>query len=360
MKKRGIKGTYFVYCCLLLEFLACAGGPVKAPPTLVGLDKSKYLDGGSMEYVTFFTPHGTQVSKAFVRNGILFKNPRAKATVLVCHGFMCDKFDTAFLRRFIFSNYNVMIFDFRAHGEHIDSEQCCTFGRDEAYDVIGAVSYIKSRQDLNNLPLIAYGFSMGAVAAIQAQATMQELLSEPEHQSSLKITKNSLFDALILDCPYDHSENVIKQCLGQLKITILGYTFNLPGKSLLERYAYNHYVQKLFKVLLKTISHMDPTATNTYIYPVSPAESVKKITIPCFFIHCYNDEKVPVGSAHALYNNIKGYKRLWITQGRRHFDSIFFNSDKYVYKINRFIQQLLDDQLSQKVNQEKIISDIKA
>ena len=33
------------------------------------------------------------------RPAILVRYPEAKATILICHGFMCDKFDAGFLRR---------------------------------------------------------------------------------------------------------------------------------------------------------------------------------------------------------------------------------------------------------------------
>src|SRR5262249_51019337 len=57
-------------------------------------------------------------AKRIERNGVLVRYKDAIATVLICHGFMCDKFDVSFLRRlFKKGRYNVMSFDFRAHGE---------------------------------------------------------------------------------------------------------------------------------------------------------------------------------------------------------------------------------------------------
>jgi pimeloyl-ACP methyl ester carboxylesterase len=307
----------------------------------------KYLNGGHMEEVVFHSYLVGEKDKPVVRTGILYTNPKAKATVLVCHGFMCDKIDAGFLRKFLFNDYNVFIFDFRAHGAHIKPEHCCTFGRDEAFDVLGAVQYLRNRPDLADLPLFAYGFSMGAVAAIQAAAFAKVNLNK------------DIFAGLILDCPYDNSQNVIKRAIENLKFTILGFTFNLPGKSLLERYAFNPWVQWVLKTALKTIAHLDATATNTYIYPVSPARSLKNIYSPCFFIHCFNDEKVTVQAARNVYASARGYKRLWITQGRRHFDSIFYNPEKYVRKVNRFMEQALNGELERKAKKQKILSDVK-
>jgi uncharacterized protein len=302
--------------------------------------QKKYLNGGLLQYITFTAQQEEDsAKKALQRNGILFIKPDARATILICHGFMCDKFDIGFLRRTVFPHYNVMVFDFRAHGENVDEEQCCTFGRDEAFDVIGAVNYLKSRDDIKHLPRIAYGFSMGAAAAIAAQA------KDP-----------SLFEALILDCPYDATDTVIKRSLDKLTFSLFGYSFEIPGKTLLAKFAYNSFVQSCIKMLLKTVASIDVMKTNTQIYPFSPAEAVKNIYAPCFFIQCKNDEKVPVKSAKLLFNNAQGYKRLWITEGRRHYDSIFYNPDKYMYKVNAFIMTVLNGDTMVKC-QQKILGD---
>ena len=144
---------------------------------------SKYLPGTIEEKVIFYSRENVTSDKKIARKGILFKRPNAKATVLICHGFMCDKFDISFLH-LMFQDYNSMTFDFRAHGEDIEN-QACTFGRDEAYDVIAAANFIKNHQELKNKPLYVYAFSMGAAASIIAQAQDKKL-----------------FNAMILDCPF--------------------------------------------------------------------------------------------------------------------------------------------------------------
>ncbi len=303
-------------------------------------EHNKYIgSNNSLEKISFHSKLNEVSEETILRNGFLLKRNNAKAIVFIFNGFMCDKFDSSFLRASLFPQFHVVTFDFRAHGENIDECQCCTFGKDEAYDVIAAVDYIKSRPDLKNLPRIAYGFSMGAVAAIQAQALQQDL-----------------FNLMILDCPYDHSKNVIKRGLQNMRFSFLGYNFALPGISFLEKYAFHPYIQSLLKILLKTVSKMDATTTNTYIYPVSPVYSMKKIAVPCLFIHCLNDEKVPVESAENLFQNAAGFKVLWKTAGRHHFDSFFYNPEKYAYVVAKFIAMILDKSFIQK-KQQKIIQD---
>lgn len=305
--------------------------------------QKKYCNGAVMHPVIFTSPQEIGAAQVIERKGVITKRPGAKATILICHGYMCNKDDTA-LFRLIFQNYNVMTFDFRAHGEKVDESHCCTFGKDEMCDVLSAVNLIKSDPDLKNLPLIVYGFSMGAVASIRAQAE-----------------DSSLFDGMILDCPYDKSENVIKNAINSATITLFGYKFHIPGRSFLERFAFNPYVQSFLKVVLKTVVNMNPDGTNTRIYPLNPVDSMQKISVPCFFIHCRHDEKVPLEAGKAVYAQAQGPKRFWVTNGRRHFDSFFYNPEKYVYRVNKFIESILtkkiDDEPHERIFEDEEVVD---
>lgn len=299
--------------------------------------QKKYFGTAQEEAVTFYVQQNAHTNNTIARNGVLVRKPDARATVLICHGFMCDKDDIRFLRS-IFADYNTLTFDFRAHGENIEG-QCCTFGRDEAYDVIGAVKFIKSQPDLKDKPVIAYGFSMGAAASIIAQSM-----------------DNSLFTAAIWDCPFDSTENIIGRGIENLKITMFGHDFAIPCRSFLHKYAYNPYVQSLLKVALKAVAKMDATQVNTCIAPVNPAQAIKHVAIPCLIIGCRNDEKAPIEAVRSVYDGAAGYKRLWVTNGRRHFDSFFYNPEKYVYKVKQFIEKVLDDTLAH-TQQQKITED---
>ncbi|MFA6066028.1 MAG: alpha/beta hydrolase [Candidatus Babeliaceae bacterium] len=299
---------------------------------------SKYIKGIE-KHITFTAHKDGNSTSTILRNGILIIKPGAKATILMCHGFMCDKTDTQFLRN-IFEQYNTMTFDFRGHGENTQG-QCCSLGRDEAYDVIGAVRFIKSQPGLTHLPLIVYGFSMGSAASIRAQSL-----------------DKTLFDGAILDCPFDSTENVLARSIEKLKISFFGHEITLPARvqSFFHKYAYNHYVQSMLKFLLKAVAHMDATPINTCIKHVDPHEDIKKITVPVLIIGCINDDKVPQEAVESVYAGAAGYKRLWITNGRHHFDSYFFNPEKYTYKVQKFIENIITKQYQQKI-QQKILKD---
>jgi len=312
----------------------------------------KYLNG-TREHITFSVPESATSHKTITRQGVLVKRKGARATLLIVHGFMCDKHDVDFLSlllgEYVFQpknqddirqpalldvyRYNTFTIDLRAHGEN-NQGQCCTFGRDEALDVLAAARYLKTRSDLNTVPLGVYGFSMGAVSSILAQA------------------QDPIFDFGISDCPFDSTENIIGRGLEHLKIVVWGYEFPVPGRSLLHRYAYNSYVQSFLKFILKTVSKMDSGQVATCIVPVNTVEKAKYLTKPWFFITCKKDEKAPVEAVKKVYDQVQGFKRLLITDGRHHFDSLFYNPARYQYKVHNFMRKILNDTYKAKVTQK--------
>lgn len=301
--------------------------------------KSKTIKDATVEHVLIYPQEHEGSYRKITRKGILVHYPEAIGTVLFCHGFMCDKYDVGMMRRlFKRGKYNSMTFDFRAHGEDIEG-QYCTFGRDEALDVIAAAKFLHNHPQLKNKDVYVYGFSMGAVAAIEAQS------KDP-----------SLFQAMILDCPFDSSENIIKKGLDNLKISLFGYEFEIPGRRFLQKYAFHPYVQSLVKTVLKTVSQMNTHNIQTNICPIHPAESIKRVTVPCYFIHCKHDEKVSILAIESVYNNAAGWKRLWSTNGRWHYDSFFYNPEKYIENVRKFLNQVQSGELYMQLR-EKIIVD---
>src|SRR5579872_6155630 len=94
------------------------------------------IQGAIVEKVALYPIEHKGSLKRIERNGLLIRYKDAVGTVLMCHGFMCDKYDQGILRRvFPRGRYNTMTFDFRAHGEKTQG-QSCTLGKDEALDVI--------------------------------------------------------------------------------------------------------------------------------------------------------------------------------------------------------------------------------
>ncbi|MFC1841917.1 alpha/beta hydrolase [Candidatus Dependentiae bacterium] len=296
-------------------------------------------EGAQVEKVALYSKKSDSSDQKIIRNGVLLKRDGAKGTILFCHGFTCDKDDIGFLR-YMFKDYNCMTFDFRAHGENAEG-QCCTLGKNEAYDVIAAARFLRAHPDLQGVPLLVYAFSMGAVASIEAQAK-----------------DNSLFDGMVLDCPFDSAENVIKQGLDNKKISIFGYEFHVPCRQILKKYVFHPYIQSFVKTLLKTFSKFGSDNIKTFICHIQPSESIKKISVPCFFIHCKNDEKISIESIKTVYYNAGSkYKKLWITNGRKHFDSFFYNPEKYEERVVKFVGKVVSGAMDKKYK-HKIVEEM--
>lgn len=322
-------------------FLSCGYLESKVNALYPAQEKHQRLNlfkDATEERVTFQSRESYDSDKKISRHGILIKRPNAKATVLICHGFMCDKYDVSFLHM-MFTQYNSMAFDFRGHGDDKD-DQYCTLGRNESYDVIAAAEFLRNHPELKGTPLIVYGFSMGAAAAIVAQA------GNPK-----------LFDAMILDCPFDSSDKLLDRGMSQLKINVFGYKVPLPGSQLLKSYAYSPYVQSLLKSILRTFTQFSAESMQVNFKPVYPEEAIKYVDIPCLFIACVNDTKSPEEAVLSVYNGAKGFKRCWIDpDGRRHYDTIFRQTLRYFYKVAIFIEKVLDGSYKNKV-QAKVKKD---
>lgn len=291
-----------------------------------------------VEKVSIYPQKNSISTEKIARKGILIRRDNAKANILMSHGFMCNKFDIGFLRGLFGPEYNFLAYDFRAHGEDVD-DQTSTLGRDEALDVIAAANFMKHHPKIKDLPLIAYGFSMGAASSIEAQAQYPDL-----------------FKAMILDCPFDSIENVLKRSINTMTISMFGYKIYVPGRQLLHKYALHPYVQEAIKPMLRLSANMDPRNINVHICPVKPQESIKKITIPCLFICCKNDARVSIDAIKSVYDGARGYKRLWLTDGRSHCDSFFYNPECYSKQLNKFVKAVLDGSIYKK-RQAKIIED---
>jgi len=327
-------GAIVFYACVHADF-------PRVPGNVYGelLSSNEHqIKNSVVEEIALYPKKMARSRQRIMRKANLVKRNKAKGVVLISHGFMCSKEDVGFLRA-LFPHCHCMTFDMRAHGEHKEG-QYCTLGRDEALDVAAAALYLRSRDDLKGLPLLVYGFSMGAVAAIEAQAK-----------------DSDLFDGMILDCPFESSENVIKKGLDNMKISLFGYQVSIPGRSLMEKYIFHPYVQSFVKAMLKAFAQLDSKDIRAFVYPVTPVKSVAKIEVPLYLIGCKNDKKIPIESIKRIYANAaSGYKKLWISNGRQHYDSYFYNPELYARRVGKFARRLCTGKLKG-VKKEKITID---
>lgn len=90
-------------------------------------------------------------------------------TVILCHGLGANKANQLVMAQdLVPSGYNVLAFDFRAHG--LSGGQLSTFGDLERRDVLGAVRWLRATRPTESQKIFGLGASMGAAALIAAAA----------------------------------------------------------------------------------------------------------------------------------------------------------------------------------------------
>lgn len=309
-------------------------------------EKAQTLSGFHVQSIEFPVQKNQESTQKFMRKGFLVIRPNAIGTVIICHGYTHSKHE-AFFFQILFSHFNVLAFDFRGHGELVDKGQYSTIGRDEVFDVLGAVSFVKSHPDLKNIPIFGFGFSMGAVSLLQAQA------QDP-----------SAFELLILDSPFDSSDDCMQRGIEKLlTVSLFGKQRQLPGKSLIMKMLYSDTMRPVVKRFFQWASGMNPYKIPTKFVPVLPIKHANEIKVPCMFISCSQDRSVSVDCVKRLYDAVNGpFKRLWITQGIKHCGSCMSQPELYAYNVNKFIKDVFDKNFAEpsKIIDEGVILQVTA
>lgn len=299
----------------------------------------KQMEQMRVEAVSFESQESEVSEKKIKRKAFLALRPNALGTIVFCHGYTHSKHEAFFFKTF-FPNFHALAFDFRAHGE-LTNGQYSTIGADEIHDVAAAVEFVKAHPELKDKPVIGFGFSMGAVSLLRAQARW-----------------GNLFDALIVDTPFESSTKRMSEGLdSMMSYKFLGRSYRLPGKNLIMKSLYSERMRPIINPIFRWISSFDPHKVPTKFVAVEPIDTVSKITIPCMFIACVRDGQVPVEAVRSLYDNVgSSYKRMWITQGVNHCTAYLTNPELYWYRLNKFVKKVLDGPEAMKV-QEKIVDD---
>jgi fermentation-respiration switch protein FrsA (DUF1100 family) len=220
--------------------------------------------------------------------------PETPAPVIVlCHGIWTGRRECLPLAlRFHAAGYNVLTFDFRAHG--LSDGRFTSVGHHETNDVLGAIEHVKGRPEVDKARIGAVGFSMGAAAAIQAAARGDDIA------------------ALVADSAYATFLDAAKY-----SFHVVTRVPHFPIAPMAMRWA--KWMVKIDAGKLRPID---------VIGRISPR--------PVLIAHGELDEIVPVRHAHSLFQAAGEPKELWIDPQAHHVGARDMDTDGYFVRIQEF------------------------
>jgi pimeloyl-ACP methyl ester carboxylesterase len=124
------------------------------------------------------------------REGWFFPGFRGAPTIILCHGYGSSKGELLTLVSALQDHqYNVLVFDFAAHGAN---DGITTFGYREADEVRAAIDVVAARNDVAAASFGLWGYNLGAYAALR----------EAENDKRVR--------AMVLDSVYDTPQQMVK------------------------------------------------------------------------------------------------------------------------------------------------------
>jgi fermentation-respiration switch protein FrsA (DUF1100 family) len=247
--------------------------------------------GLAWEDVTFRTADGVDIRAWFLPAA---PDPtRAKGTIIQGHGYVASRHaDLRYPAFLVPGGYNVLMLDFRAHGES-GGEQT-SVGYVEHHDVRAALDYLRAR-GLERVGVM--GFSMGAVVAIVSGALCPAIAG------------------VVAESSYARFARPLAQILHDW-----GYPWpvaNLGGELGIRFVARNLGFDAAEAAPVRLIGRISPR--------------------PVFIIHGEADPLIPVSEAHALYAAANEPKQLWIAPGAVHDGGAFaLYPDEYRHRVLAF------------------------
>ncbi len=266
---------FLVVFSLLTFFMSIH--PMKIITNLVPSDL-----GLKYEEITFKSADGIKLSGWFIPNN------KAKATVIVMHGYPADKANLLGIAEFLAKDFNVFLFDFRSFGKSEGSYT--TVGYLEKNDLLGAIEYLRKEKNITKIGL--YGFSLGGAVAL--------------------ITNHENVKAIVTDSAYARLSHMVQHMYR------IFFVFKYPLT----------YLTKLYGIIFLKINVDD----------VNPVDNIKNLKVPILIIHAEKDSQIPINEAYLLHNANKKAE-LWIVENAEHGMTHSINPEKYEKRVVRFFDE---------------------
>lgn len=250
------------------------------------------------EDVKFTTSDGLKLAGWFIpsKKTCLPAGRKKEPVIIFCHGHPANRTELLDLAPAFISNYNLLLFDFRGLGE---SEGLYTaLGAKESRDLIGAINYLKTRDDVDIQKIGVLGFSMGGAVALMTAENCSEIR------------------AVVADSAYANLVKTIEE---------VGFKGFGPAKKMMTSFSI-FMAQKFF---------------NIDIREVSPEESVKKLKIPIFLIHARDDQRISFENSKTIYEAAQCPKEFWLVPNGGHEAVWQEKKEEYQKRVLDFFQKHL-------------------
>lgn len=218
-----------------------------------------------------------------------------RKTIVVLHGYPASKGDLLPLSRFLHDDYNLFFLDFRSFGE--SEGRVTTVGAREVNDLLGAIAYLRSRDDVDAGRLGVFGFSLGGSVGLMAAA------QEPAISS------------VVADSAYANLGSTVDELyrpFGPLRSPLAWLT----------------------KLWARVFLGID-------VNRVSPESSVAQRSFPILLIHAERDEVIPKLNSERIAAKAIGEKELWIVPNATHGATYALAKEEYEQRIRAFFEKHL-------------------
>ena len=242
----------------------------------------------------------TMTADGYAIKGWLCDPGNTERTIIMCHNIGASKEKFLSYGKFLYdSGYNVVLFDFRSHGESQLDRGAFKQAQKWAKDLDAIIAY--SIKAVHPKSIGVMGFSFGAISSIYAANT------------------NSSVKAIILDSgPPDELDDTLYRLYGRVS--------NAP-----------YFIfESIFEITVKKM-------IGAKHYPTVVLEGLKNLSPKAiFFIHGDRDNIIPSKSSEMLFNEYaKEPKELWLVPGSHHLTNYRLYKKEYESRVKRFFSKHL-------------------
>ncbi len=279
--------------------------------------------------------------------GDFWAQPQPAPTMVICHGYRTASMHLHPLAALEYAlGYNVMLFDFRGHGE---SESVFTSGGTaEVNDLLAALTVASQQPETLPGKICIHGFSMGASIA---------LLALPHYEVA----------ALIADSPYVYFDEILRRLVGyryalsqrDAPAKELSYQAHTPAALIIRAIIAVGFLVFRMRFGYPLKNRLDTRFKHWKTMSEKPFHPSRPPT-PVLLIQAMGDELIPIEHTCQLVARAKKYgvpMEVYFVDHATHCGAFKHNPQQYIAVLQHFVAHHLGDDLMTNAVQERRILD---